>query len=261
MMHHRPSDPDADRPCSCEESLQLKAAVLELENQLMRTGEEKVTAEAGRQYWRESSDSNLARAEKAEANYRFMVERAADQKLDGYRELGARAAAAEERADNAERRAIAAESDANVNRQERERLEARVRELSYELALMHAGKDATTREAVKAELEARALREQNESAERLLAQRAQDCEQYKDRVSKLEHERGELLRACGAAQDVAEGRDPIDAARSVKTDADNRLDEVVALRERIERAIAVLEDKSEVGFIAVSNALEALRDS
>lgn len=43
----------------------------------------------------------LRRAEKAEANYQFMVERAADEKLDGYRELGARAAAAEERADEA----------------------------------------------------------------------------------------------------------------------------------------------------------------
>lgn len=42
------------------------------------------------------------RAEKAEANYRFMVERAADEKLDGYRELGQRAAAAEQRAERAE---------------------------------------------------------------------------------------------------------------------------------------------------------------
>ena len=33
--------------------------------------------------------------EKAEANYAFMVERAANEKLDGYRELGAKAAAAE----------------------------------------------------------------------------------------------------------------------------------------------------------------------
>ena len=40
-----------------------------------------------------------ARAEKAEANYAFMVERAANQHLDGYRELGARAAAAENEAD------------------------------------------------------------------------------------------------------------------------------------------------------------------
>ena len=41
--------------------------------------------------------------DEARANYAFMVKRAADQKLDGYRELGARAAAAEERADRAER--------------------------------------------------------------------------------------------------------------------------------------------------------------
>ena len=46
--------------------------------------------------------------DKADANYRFMVERAADQKLDGYRELGARAAAAENRADTLERDLAAA---------------------------------------------------------------------------------------------------------------------------------------------------------
>jgi hypothetical protein len=39
------------------------------------------------------------RTEKAEANYAFMVERAANEKLDGYRELGARAASAENEAD------------------------------------------------------------------------------------------------------------------------------------------------------------------
>ncbi len=38
----------------------------------------------------------LDRLEAAEANYRWMVEHACDQNLDGYRELGARAAAAEE---------------------------------------------------------------------------------------------------------------------------------------------------------------------
>jgi predicted RNase H-like HicB family nuclease len=38
------------------------------------------------------------RREKAEANYQWMVEHAADNKLDGYRELGQRAAAAEARA-------------------------------------------------------------------------------------------------------------------------------------------------------------------
>lgn len=46
---------------------------------------------------RAAYDAALARAEAAEKNYRWMVERAADQKLDGYRELGAKAAAAESR--------------------------------------------------------------------------------------------------------------------------------------------------------------------
>ena len=52
---------------------------------------------------RAARDAEIAglkvRAEKAEANYAFMVKRAADEKLDGYRELGARAAAAESAAD------------------------------------------------------------------------------------------------------------------------------------------------------------------
>lgn len=58
--------------------------------------------------WREMAvearqEYDLLRAErdKAQANYRFMVERAADEKLDGYRELGARAAAAENERDEA----------------------------------------------------------------------------------------------------------------------------------------------------------------
>ena len=38
----------------------------------------------------------------AQANYQFMVERAADRHLEGYRELGAKCAAAEERAERAE---------------------------------------------------------------------------------------------------------------------------------------------------------------
>ena len=45
-----------------------------------------------------------ARAEKAEANYQFMIDRIADEKLDGYRELGRRAASAESRAEKAEAR-------------------------------------------------------------------------------------------------------------------------------------------------------------
>ncbi len=55
---------------------------------------------------REACESAVARLReveaerhKARADYQFMVERAADQHLDGYRELGARAAAAENQAD------------------------------------------------------------------------------------------------------------------------------------------------------------------
>lgn len=44
------------------------------------------------------------RAETAESNYRFMVERAADQKLDGYRELAAKVADAKNKLDSAPRR-------------------------------------------------------------------------------------------------------------------------------------------------------------
>ena len=58
-----------------------------------------------------------ARADKAEANYRWMVERAADQRLDGYRELGARCAALE------------AERDAAADA-ERARIAARIKELA-----------------------------------------------------------------------------------------------------------------------------------
>jgi hypothetical protein len=43
-------------------------------------------------------DAAVARAEAAEANYRFMVERAADQKLDGYRALASRLEASDLRA-------------------------------------------------------------------------------------------------------------------------------------------------------------------
>jgi hypothetical protein len=56
----------------------------------LRADVERITAER---------DALRAQLAKAEANYRFMVERAADEKLDGYRELGARAAAAENERD------------------------------------------------------------------------------------------------------------------------------------------------------------------
>jgi len=48
----------------------------------------------------------IADRDKALADYRFMVERACDEKLDGYRELGARAAAAENKCDDLEGEAL-----------------------------------------------------------------------------------------------------------------------------------------------------------
>lgn len=53
----------------------------------------------------------ISRAEKAERNYQFMVDRAADEKLDGYRELGQRAADAERDKDAALQRAETAEHE------------------------------------------------------------------------------------------------------------------------------------------------------
>ena len=50
-----------------------------------------------------------AQRDEARANYQFMVERAADTRLDGYRELAARAAAAENQVDELRRQLKAAE--------------------------------------------------------------------------------------------------------------------------------------------------------
>lgn len=71
--------------------------------------------EAVRRYERLLFDAGLAagraelqpKLEKAEANYRFMVEHAADQKLDGYRELAQRARDNETRAVAAEQKLAA----------------------------------------------------------------------------------------------------------------------------------------------------------
>lgn len=104
-----------------------------------------------------------ARAEKAErerdearANYAFMVERAADQKLDGYRELGARAAAAEERAEKAELELERLRSDAKT-------LAAEHFAADYRAAIARADKAEDERDEARAERDA--LREALELAE------------------------------------------------------------------------------------------------
>jgi len=59
------------------------------------------TARAEANTLREQVERLTRERDEARANYAFMVERAADQRLDGYRELGARAAAAENERDEA----------------------------------------------------------------------------------------------------------------------------------------------------------------
>lgn len=83
------------------DALSAELAALRIENDALRA--ERDENERG---WQRTYDHDVAllkaRAEKAEANYRFMVERAADEKLDGYREMGSKCAALEERAEKAE---------------------------------------------------------------------------------------------------------------------------------------------------------------
>ena len=74
----------------------LLDASYQIEDKVKADTWREIAVEARREY-----DQLRAECDEAQANYRFMVERAADQKLDGYRELGARAAAAENERDKA----------------------------------------------------------------------------------------------------------------------------------------------------------------
>lgn len=56
--------------------------------------------------WIAQVEQQRTRAERAEANYQFMVDRACNEKLDGYRELGAESLANLERAERAEADAV-----------------------------------------------------------------------------------------------------------------------------------------------------------
>lgn len=93
--------------------------------------------------------------------------------------------------------------------------------------------------AESAESEASALREQNESSEKLLAQRAQDIEQHKERVFALETEKGALKEQLSKVE--ARERELQHDLQKVSLDAGAR---ERALRERIERAIALLDKRS-----------------
>jgi hypothetical protein len=104
------------------------------------------------------------RAEKAEANYAFMVERAANQHLEGYRELGARAASAENEAD---------------------RLRARLRETAQVL-IAEVGADGpmdaeeAARKAVERMVNLRTLADEKAHEAGLYARRMEQAQQSRD---------------------------------------------------------------------------------
>jgi hypothetical protein len=79
-------------------------------------------------------DTLRQRADKAEEGYRFMVERAADQKLDGYRELGMRAANAENALDVARARICELETQLEAARTEAREWQEEADNLSHDLA-------------------------------------------------------------------------------------------------------------------------------
>ncbi len=76
-----------------------------------------------------------ARAEKAEADYQFMVDRAADEHLDGYRELGAKCAALEERAEKAEARVKELEGELERRKKYLDNCERNYKDLEHDMAL------------------------------------------------------------------------------------------------------------------------------
>lgn len=95
---------------------EMRAEVERLRGVVENAGAWRAEGEAEIEHLRAERDAAVARAEKAEANYAFMVERAADQRLDGYRMLGERAAAAENAYDDARRERNAAQADAAAMR-------------------------------------------------------------------------------------------------------------------------------------------------
>lgn len=71
----------------------------------------------------------IEQRDEAASKYLFMVERAADQKLDGYRELGARAAAAENERDVAQAFHNVAVAERNALHYENQKLRSALRKL------------------------------------------------------------------------------------------------------------------------------------
>jgi hypothetical protein len=89
--------------------------------------------------------------DEAQANYRFMVERAADQRLDGYRELGQRAATAENERDEARAQlaTLRAEAAATVEEARRQGIDACIAELENLAITFESGADRDTAKTIR----------------------------------------------------------------------------------------------------------------
>jgi chromosome segregation ATPase len=157
------------------------------------------------------------RAEKAEANYRFMVERAADEKLDGYRELGQRAASAEaraERAENAEAEWRAMFSHPALIERRLEEDRARIAELERDLTearevAVRNAHDASHLRHTAIDLEARLARVADLAED--LEQRAKRAEADKDAAYRERNQLVALLARIypsGVRETAIEGWDP-----------------------------------------------------
>lgn len=98
LVSPAPSAPGEGEPAGGETPI-TKAATFEILSSL-QSGTDKVVQAHVAEDLERALNRERARVGEAERNYQFMVDRAANEKLDGYRELGQRAADAESRADS-----------------------------------------------------------------------------------------------------------------------------------------------------------------
>lgn len=152
--------------------------------------------------------------DEAQANYRFMVERAADQKLDGYRDIDARAAAAEDELDRVRANRDAYEEACRLQVLERTDLQARLKQ---------------------------ALEERDEACEELETLRALiEGEPWAGAVVRRERdsareERDDALASCEKL------REALRAAEKRELEAVQELDEATALLREAHRELSCIE--------------------
>jgi len=152
--------------------------------------------------------------DKAQANYQFMVERAADQRLDGYRELGARAAAAENELDRVRANRDAYEEACRLQVLERADLEARLKQ---------------------------ALEERDEACEELETLRALiEGEPWAGAVMRRERDKARE-ELDDARESVTKAHEALRAAEKREIEAVQELDEAAALLREAHRELSSIE--------------------